>query len=495
MPNNYVEQIVSSLGMPNLSLVLPEIIILITAFILLVVELFNKNRTLITSITLGGLSLSLISLFTFISKPITGTTFYDLIIIDGFSTVGKIFLIIATMFIILNFPSYYEQKKSFYGEYYYITLFALLGLMIMISSANLVSFYIGLELASISVYILAGMFKKDYLSKEGAFKYLIIGGAGTAIISYAIALIYGATGSFAFDEIATYLNDTGGYIGLGMLGGIVLLIVGLGLKASAVPFHHWTPDAYEGASTPITAFMATVVKIATYLIIAKILVLAFPIVSGLWSIGWAILAAASMIIGNFIALKQDNVKRMLAYSSIAHTGYITAALASGTESGISALIFYSLIYIFMSIGGFIFLAAMEKAKGWSNHINDFKGLAKKNPLMALFMLIIMFSMLGIPPTVGFMGKFGVFIALIDQNIWWLALVLVVMSIVSAGYYLRVVIYMYMYEPENDKNPELALPEIFTVSFMSLFILILGIYPTIFFKIAGDLASLLFKYIQ
>ncbi len=493
MPNNYVEQIVSSLGMPNLSLVLPEIVILITAFILLAVELFNKNRALITSITLGGLSLSLISLFIFITKSISGTTFYDLIIIDGFSTVSKIFLVIATMFIVLNFPSYYEHKKSFYGEYYYITLFALLGLMIMISSANLVSFYIGLELASVSVYILAGMFRKDYLSKEGAFKYLIIGGAGTAIISYAIALVYGATGSFAFDEIATYLHDNG--LEFGILGGIVLLIVGLGLKASAVPFHHWTPDAYEGASTPITTFMATVVKIATYLIIAKILILAFPFSSGVWSMGWAILAAASMVIGNFIALKQDNVKRMLAYSSIAHTGYITAALAAASVKGISALIFYSLIYIFMSIGGFIFLAAMEKANGWTNHINDFKGLAKKNPLMAVFMLIIMFSMLGIPPTVGFMGKFGVFIALIDRDIWWLALVLVVMSIVSAGYYLRVVIYMYMYEPENNRNPELALPEIFTVSFMSLFILILGIYPTVFFKIAEDLASLLFKYIQ
>ena len=482
-----IEQIILNLGMPNFSLLMPELIILITAFTLLIVELFSKNKALITGITIAGLVLSLLPLFQFLSAGVVGTTFYDLFTVEPFGTIFKVFLILATMFIVLNYTPYFEAKKTFYGEYYYITLFSLLGLMIMLSANSLITFYIGLELSSISVYILAGMFRKDYKSKEGAFKYLIIGGAGTALISYAIALIYGASGSFQFDEI---LNAIVNKYDIGTIAGLILLVAGLALKVAAVPFHHWAPDAYEGAATPITAFMATIVKVATLAIIAKVLVLVFPVHIPYWALGWGILAALSMIVGNFIALRQKNVKRMLAYSSVAHTGYITAALAAGTETGISALIFYSLIYIFMSVASFIFLSAMEKSQNWTNDINDFKGLAKKNPMMALFMLIIMFSLLGIPPTVGFMGKFGVFIALIEQDIWWLALVLVIMSIISAGYYLRVVIYMYMYEPENNNNIKLAIPEVFTITFMSIFILLLGIYPTIFFDISKALSLVL-----
>jgi len=483
-----LKQLVESLSMPNFTILTPEIIILLTAFILLVTELFTKNRVILIGITIAGLLASVVSAFFLL--PVVGSmpqaTFYNMIEVSYFSLVFKIFMIIGTIFVVLNMPAYYEAKKSHYGEYYYLVLFALLGLMIMISSGSLVSFYIGLELASITVYILAGMFRKDYLSKEGAFKYLIIGGAGTAIISYAIALIYGATGSFFFADImkdtALRLESVGG-LDIGVIGGLVLLIVGLALKASAVPFHQWTPDAYQGASTPMTTFMASVVKVAIYGVIAKVLVLAFIPAIDIWSLGWALLAAASMIVGNFVALRQENVKRMLAYSSIAHTGYITAAIASGTEYGVQALIFYSLVYLFMAIGSFIFLVAMEKSGNWTNHLDDFKGLARKNPIMALFMLIIMFSLLGIPPTVGFMGKLGVFLSLVGADMWWLAVVLIIMSVVSAGYYLRVVIYMYFYDPVNDHNPRLTPSEIFTVSFVSIIILILGIYPTIVMDIS------------
>jgi len=492
-----LKELVQNLAMPNLGLVLPEIIILITAFIALVAELFSRNRMVLLIITLLGLSLSIVSTYVLLSAVASGykMTFYNMIEVSYFSLVFKIFLLLGTIFIIVNMPFYLEKKKTHYGEYYYLVLFALLGLMIMTSATSLVSFYIGLELASITVYILTGMYRKDYKSKEGAFKYLIIGGAGTAIISYAIAIIYGSTGSFYFKDIATDLGvrvlETG-VIDIGFVGGLALLLVGLGLKASAVPFHQWTPDAYEGAPTPITTFMASVVKVAIYAVIVKVLIVAFVPVLEMWSIGWAILAAASMIIGNFIALRQENVKRMLAYSSIAHTGYITAAIASGTEYGVQALIFYSLIYLFMAIGSFIFLSAMEKDGRWTNHLDDFKGLAKKNPVMALFMLVIMFSLLGIPPTVGFMGKLGVFISLVSAEMWWLAIVLVIMSVISAGYYLRVIIYMYFYDPVNDTNPRLTPPEIFTVSFSAIVILILGIYPTILMNISEYMAQSLIK---
>jgi len=491
-----LKQLVLSLPMPNFAVVLPEIIILLVAFVVLVAELFSRNRTLLVGLTAAGLLASLVSTFFLLSAISVKSvfTFYNMLEISYFSQVFKIFLILGTIFVVINMPSYYEAKKSHYGEYYYLVLFALLGLMIMLSASSLVSFYIGLELASITIYILTGMYRKDYKSKEGAFKYLIIGGAGTAIISYAIALIYGSTGSFYFadivEETAKRVLSTG--IDLGLIGGLVLLVVGLGLKASAVPFHQWTPDAYEGASTPMTTFMASVVKIAIYGVIAKVLIQALLPTIDVWSFGWALLAAASMIIGNFVALRQENVKRMLAYSSVAHTGYITAAIASGTEYGVQALIFYSLIYLFMAIGSFIFLTAMEKDENWSNHLDDFKGLARKNPMMALFMLIIMFSLLGIPPTVGFMGKLGVFISLISVDMWWLAVVLVVMSIVSAGYYLRVIIYMYFYDPVNDNNPRLTSSEVFTISFVSIIILILGIYPTIIMNISELMANSLLK---
>jgi len=217
-----------------------------------------------------------------------------------------------------------------------------------------------------------------------------------------------------------------------------------------------------------------------------------PFAYEVWNLGWALLAAASMIFGNFVALKQDNVKRMLAYSSIAHSGYILAALAAPTDAAFTALIFYSLVYIFMGLGGFIFLSALERQYDWNNHINDFRGLSKRSPMLALFMLIFMFSMLGIPPTVGFFGKLGIFLALIGSDIWWLAVVLVVMSIVSAGYYLRVVIYMYMHEPVSKARFNLSVGEAFTLAFMATMVLILGIYPTVFIDISHLLGTFLMQ---
>ncbi len=482
-----LQEIVAGIGIPNFKVLIPEIIILITAFIVFAIELLTKARFAITFVTAVGLILASIPTLTMEQGDIT---FYGLYIVDSFSLTFKFFLILSTFFVVIVLRPYLESKKTYYGEYYYLILFALLGTMIMVSAANLVTFYIGLELAAITIYILAGMFKKDYLSKEGAFKYLILGGSGTAIISYGIALIYGRTGSFDFSTVADSIIHGG--LDVGAVAGIALLIIGLGLKASSVPFHFWTPDAYQGAPTPITAFMAVTAKVATFAVILRVMVEAFPFAYEVWNLGWALLAAASMIFGNFVALKQDNVKRMLAYSSIAHSGYILAALAAPTDVAFTALIFYSLVYIFMGLGGFIFLSALERQYNWSNHINDFRGLAKRSPMLALFMLIFMFSMLGIPPTVGFFGKLGIFLALIGSDIWWLAVILVVMSIVSAGYYLRVVIYMYMHEPVSSARFNLSLGESFTLAFMATFVLILGIYPTVFIEISQLLGRLLLQ---
>ncbi|GAB6073116.1 NADH-quinone oxidoreductase subunit N [Venenivibrio stagnispumantis] len=481
---NIIQQVVAGLGVPNFYLLIPEIIVLTTAIIVFVLELFTKNKSLLNFLTIIGLSVAFISIF-FIQEG--GITLYGLYIVDTFSLAFKLFLIFSTIAILLTMDSYLNAKKTHYGEFYYLITFALLGMMIMVSSPNLVTFYIGLELMSVSLYILIGMWRKDYKSKEGAFKYLVIGGTGTAIISYGIALIYGKTGSFDFSTIA---YSIGNQADIATLAGLGILILGLALKASAVPLHFWTPDAYEAAPTPITAFLAGVSKVATYAVLLRVMVEAFPFIGNYWGYAWGILAAASMIVGNSIALRQKSVKRMLAYSSIAHTGYITAAIAAPTMVGFSALIFYSIVYLFMTIGAFILLSALEKNEGWNNTFDDFKGLAKKHPMIALFMLIYMFSMLGIPPTVGFMGKFGVFIALIGSNLWWLAVVLVIMSIISAGYYLKVVSNMYMHEPENTNKYRITIFEGLTVAFFAVLVLFLGIYPTIFWEISNTLSSVL-----
>ncbi len=487
-----IEQLVSAVGVPNFGVLIPEIIVLITAFIVFFEELFSKNRILISATTVIGLLLSLLSIFTIKQGDLT---LYGLYVVDGFSLLFKLFLLISTIIIVATYRRYFESKDIYFGEFYYLTLFALLGMMIMVSSPNLFTFYVGLELSSITTYILVGMFKTknkklkdfDYKSKEGAFKYLIIGGAGTAVISYAIALLYGASGTFDFMEISrAALNDAN----IGLIAGMVLLVLGLALKAAAVPFHHWAPDAYEGAPTPITTFMAVAVKIATFALILRVMVEAFPFISKDWALVWSILAALSMTVGNFIALRQKSIKRMLAYSSIAHTGYITAALAAPTGMGFAAFIFYTLVYIFMSIGAFAVLTFLEKTEGWNNTFDDFKGLAKRSPLIAIVMLVFMFSLLGIPPTVGFFGKLGVFLALIGSDIWWLAVVLVVMSIISAGYYLRVVSVMYMYEPVKNISFNINGVEKSILILMAVIVLILGIYPTVFWGISTQMSSLL-----
>ena len=487
-----LQQLIAAVGVPNFSVLLPEIIVLVTAFIVFFEELFSKNRVLISYTTVIGLLLALISIFTIKQGDIT---LYGLYIVDGFSLLFKLFLILSTIIIVATYRKYFEKKEIYFGEFYYLTLFALLGMMIMVSSPNLFTFYVGLELSSITTYILVGMFKTrrkdlkdlDFKSKEGAFKYLIIGGAGTAVLSYAIALLYGATGTFDFIEISrTALEDAN----IGLIAGLVLLVIGLALKAAAVPFHFWAPDAYEGAPTPITTFMAVAVKVATFAIILRVLIEAFPFISKDWALLWAILAALSMIVGNFVALRQKSVKRMLAYSSVAHTGYITAALAAPTGMGIAAFIFYTLVYIFMSIGAFAVLTFLEKSEGWNNTLDDFKGLAKRSPLIALVMLVFMFSLLGIPPTVGFFGKLGVFLALIGSDIWWLAVVLVIMSVISAGYYLRVVSVMYMHEPLKDFKFDINIVEKSILVLMAVIVLILGVYPTLFWGISTQMSSLL-----
>ncbi|MCX7738868.1 MAG: NADH-quinone oxidoreductase subunit N [Hydrogenothermaceae bacterium] len=474
--------IVADLGVPNFYVLIPEIIVLTVALTILVLELFTKNKSLLSALSIFGLGLAAISVF-FIQEG--DKTLYGLYIVDTFSLWFKFLILITSITIFAVFNPYIDSKRSYYGEHYYLMLFSILGMMIMVSSPNLITMYMGLELMSISLYILVGLLKRDYKSKEGAFKYLIIGGAGTAIISYGIALIYGKTGTFDLIGIALKLQDN---IDVGGIGGLVLLIVGLALKASAVPFHFWTPDAYEAAPTPITALMGGVAKLATYATIVRVTVDAFGGSSEVWAPAWAVLAAASMVVGNFIALRQKDVKRMLTYSSIAHTGYILAALASGNGVGFFAILFYAMVYVFMAIAGFLFLSAFERNEGWTNSVEDFKGLAKRHPIMALYMLILMFSMLGIPPTAGFMGKFGIFLSLISADVWWLTIVLVITSVISAGYYLRIVANMYMYEPISKAKFNLTQIEKAVIGFLSILTLLLGVYPAIFWEISNLLTN-------
>ncbi len=454
----------------NWNAVLPELIISIGILLLFIFELFLKKEyikffSIFGFATLFGAFVSIL----FVKAP--AELFFGGFSIDAFMLLGKMFLIAITGFILLSSYDYFVKKDSIYGELPYLYLIALLGLMVMLSSNNLAIIFVGLELASISMYILVGLFRKDYLSKEGAFKYLVMGTSGTSMFVLGSALIYASTGSILLDNVSDGNNA------LFMLGSL-LLISALALKVSSVPFHFWTPDAYEGAPTPTTSFLATVPKVAMYFLFVK---LTFTLLSSFEGrlIILSILAVASMFYGNLMAYTQRSVKRLLAYSSIAHAGYFILALTYVDKLLASSLIFYVFVYAVATLGAFTVLSILEKKEGWSHHFLDFQGLKEEHPVLASAMAVFLFALIGIPPMAVFVGKLGIFMGLMKQASWVLGLLFVLASIISAGYYLKVIVYMFLYRKERKfGSVSLSGGEFATLISSVLLVIGLGIFPHI-----------------
>ncbi|MDO9123366.1 MAG: NADH-quinone oxidoreductase subunit N, partial [Deltaproteobacteria bacterium] len=401
---------------------------------------------------LGVLSLIGVVIAFFYTLPLVGsdkTGFEGMFTSDGFAIFFKITILIIAFLTLLISMGYASREGIGFGEYYALILFATLGMMLMAAGTHLIVIFLGLETMSISIYILAGMLREDRRSVESAFKYFLLGAFATGFLLYGIAFLYGATGSLYLKDIASYIASKKLLDNPMLLMSLAFLTIGFGFKIASVPFHMWTPDVYEGAPTSITAFMATGVKAAGFSALIRVFFTALPEFRPDWtSIMWLI-AVATMTVGNIIAISQNNIKRMLAYSSIAHAGYILVAFVAGNKSGTSGILFYLMAYAFMNLGAFTCVILLGK-KGEENIlITDYAGVGFKYPLLAASMTIFLLSMAGIPPLGGFMAKLYIFSAAVEAKFYWLAILGVLNSAISVYYYLRVTVLMYFRESERE----------------------------------------------
>jgi NADH-quinone oxidoreductase subunit N len=376
-------------------------------------------------------------------------------------------------------------------EYFVLILFASAGMMFMVSANHLLVIFLGLETLSISIYILAGLHPTNPRSQESALKYLLLGGFSSGIFVYGAALTYGAAGSLSLAEMAKYFQA--GNINLLAKVGMGLLLVGFSFKIAAVPFHMWTPDVYEGAPTPLTGFMSVGVKAAAFAAFVRVFFESLLPLQANWSMILWVLAAVTMIVGNVAALVQENIKRMLAYSSIAHAGYILIGMVAGNEAGgMSALLYYLLAYTFTNLGAFAVVALVGREGEANVMIDDYRGLAKLHPLLALTMSIFLFSLAGIPPTAGFVGKFTIFSAAVNAGYIWLVVIGVLTSAASVFYYFRVIMRMYMQTPETEPRPlQFGPAAILALIITAVGVVYIGIFPTTYLSLAAEAVKPLF----
>ncbi|MBN2135577.1 MAG: NADH-quinone oxidoreductase subunit N [Acidobacteria bacterium] len=473
-----------SLFIPNILNILPEVTLAVFGLLVLGLDLLLKNKTKVPVAVL-----SIIGFFTTAGMVIH--QFYEpaeeLVMqetVRSFSYIGMFYMLFLGAAILTVFFSiwYLKREKFNYGEFYGMMMFVVLGMFVMASANDLLTFFIGLELMSIALYIIVGLFRTRKYSNEAAIKYFIMGSFASAFLLFGIALIYGITGSTKLNIIAEFLGNNADVLSSPLLMvSVILLISGFAFKLGLVPFHMWTPDVYQGAPTTLTAFMSVAVKGAALCVLITVL-LSLKLVSGSWVLILTVLAVITMTVGNVAALRQKDIKRMLAYSSIAHAGYILVAIVALSNPKASMLagtsvLFYLMGYLFMNFGAFTiaYLVAGEGDEGYD--IENYKGLSKKRPLLAGLMAIFMFSLIGIPPLVGFMAKFQVFYAAVKASFITLTVIAVLNSVVAVYYYLRVVVTMYMDEPEKRGERIISpWPVIVMLIILALAVILFGIFP-------------------
>jgi NADH-quinone oxidoreductase subunit N len=364
-----------------------------------------------------------------------------------------------------------------HGEYYSLILFSTLGMMLMASSFNLIIIFLGLEIMSISLYVLAGFKREDLKSNEASLKYFLMGAFATGFLLYGIVMIYGSTRSTNLEEIIKSLVYQKEGADLLLWAGVGLLLVGFGFKIASVPFHMWVPDVYEGAPTPVTAFISAGPKAAGFAALLRVFLFSFVTIKVDWTTVVWIMAALTMTTGNIVAIAQSNIKRMLAYSSIAHAGYVLVALVAGKEAGVSSALFYLLAYTFMNIGAFTVVIALGRKDEENTNLDDYSGLGTRHPWLAIFMMLFMLSLAGFPPTAGFMAKFYVFSSAVKSGYIGLVIIGVLNSLVSVYYYLRIVVIMFMRPPLPEAKPIfLPLGSILVLLISTWAVLQMGIFP-------------------
>jgi NADH-quinone oxidoreductase subunit N len=394
---------------------------------------------------------------------------------DPMGTVLKLFAYGAAAVTLLYSRDYLERRGLLKGEYLVLALFAVLGIQVIVSAGSLLSLYLGIEIMSLSLYALVAFDRDDGVSAESAMKYFVLGAIASGALLYGISILYGVTGSFLIDGIASSVARTGPP-GIGLLFGLAFIVVGVAFKFGAVPFHMWLPDVYHGAPTPVTLFVGAAPKIASFALAMRVLAEALGGAAAAWQDMLVVLAALSMIVGNVVAIAQSNIKRMLAYSAISHVGFILLGVLAGNPAGYRAAMFYTLTYVIMTTVAFGVVLWLSRKGFEADALDDYKGLNRRNPWFAFVMLLAMFGLAGVPPTVGFWAKVQVIAAVLDVDLAWLAALAVLMSVVGAYYYLRVVKLMYFDEPEAAGPVESRLAMRLMLSANGIAILALGLYP-------------------
>ena len=459
--------------MINLNFIYSEIFICLAIMTLLIIGVFKKNSAyLIYNLSILSLLICLALIFNF---PINESVelFNNSYKIDYFSSFMKILLILSGIFVLLSSSKYIEIIKINKIEYPILVLSSITGMMVMISSNDLILFYIGLELQSLALYVLASFNRDNIFSSESGLKYFVLSALSSGLLLYGCSLIYGFSGSTNFDLIAENVNKDS----YGLTFGIIFIITGLAFKISAVPFHMWAPDVYEGSPTSVTIFFAILPKIAALTVFIRILYVPFFNIIDQWQIIIIFLSIASMLFGSIAAIGQKNLKRLIAYSSIGHMGYALAGLSTGTNQGIQSSITYISIYLFMNLAFFCCLFMLRKDEKYFEYIEDLSGLSKNHPILSFSFLIVLFSLAGIPPLVGFFAKFYIFTAVIEQSMYFLAIIGLVSTVIAAFYYLRIikVIYFDTEKEKFEKKHNIGLKISLAIS--TIFILFYFIYPS------------------
>ena len=454
----------------------PVLVLSVFAMGVLVLDLWaGKNKTLLMFISLVGLLMTAISAFA--KHPLPAFAFTDSYIVDHLSIFFIcIFTFSSALTILLSFE-YNERKGIKAGEYYALILLCTVGMIILASSTDLIMIFLGIEIVSICLYVLAGFRRDDPVSNEAALKYFLLGAFATGFLLYGMTLIYGSTGSTNLFKIAGFIKTEGAQSNPLILMGIVLLVIGFGFKVAAVPFHMWAPDVYQGSPTPVTAFMAVGPKAAAFAAFFRVFTEAIPDISLSWEILLCIIAVLSMFVGNLGAIMQTNIKRMLAFSSISHAGYLLIAVIAKSSLAGSGLLFYMLAYAFTTFGAFGIIILLGKKEKDNLELENYSGLAYKHPILALSMTVFLLSLGGLPPFAGFVAKFYIFSAAIEEGFVTLVVIAVLNSAISFYYYLKVVVFMYMKEPESEFQISLT-P-------MTLFVVIVGIIGTVELGIFPD----------
>ena len=433
--------------------VLPEIILAVFAMLSLLAAVYGTKDAMAPMLTwLTAAVMALLALWIGFTREGTGIAFDGMFIDDTFARFGKVTVLLSGAAVLLMSEGYMSRRGILRFEYPILVALASVGMMMMVSAGDLMSLYMGLELQSLALYVVAALRRDSVKSTEAGLKYFVLGALSSGLLLYGASLTYGYAGTTRFAGI---FAAAGGEASVGLLFGLVFLITGLAFKVSAVPFHMWTPDVYEGAPTPVTAFFATAPKVAAMLLFGRLMHQAFGAITGDWSQVLAVISVASMFLGAVAAIGQRNIKRLMAYSSIAHMGFALMGLAAGTAFGVQAMLIYMAIYVTMNVGTFAFILSMTRDGAPVTEIGALNLYSRREPLKALAMLVLLFSLAGVPPLVGFFGKFYVLKAAVDADMTWLAVAGAVASVIGAFYYLRIVFYMYFGEETEALDPTMA----------------------------------------